>query len=166
MDEARLGAAVRSQQHLTVGLTGPAVSEARAHTQWSQPGRVALVLALILCAYILPRAAAFSSHSLTSALRFGDMHHHLLFADQLAKHRSLTPDQARDPFLRAHGDDFKPEFSINWPQAIHQLTAVWSGIFGAYSLWTVQLTNLIFTLILLAGVIDLGSILGNVRMGL
>jgi len=126
--------------------------------------RVAALAALILLAIVLPRAAALRGISVSSNLEFGDMPQHLLNLDKLAKlHAGLD----RQPYYRAHPEArtlFRP---ARWPGGVYQVALPWARTFGTLSIWTVQLTNLLFTLVLVAGVIGLGVALGgDLRHGL
>jgi 4-amino-4-deoxy-L-arabinose transferase-like glycosyltransferase len=123
---------------------------------------VAAVLVLLV-AYLLPRAVALQGISLTAPLAYVDMAYHLASADLEHRRRALA-DQLDDPYLRR----FPPQrmHPGRWPAGVYHLARPWVAAFGPLSIWTVQLTNGLFALVLLGGVVGLGWILGGVRLGL
>ncbi len=128
--------------------------------------RLVVMLALIAAAVVLPRVLTIRGVETAAIIEFADMADHLYFLDLVAKERSLSPAQQRDPFLLAFPETRPQQIAIQWPRGLYQLAGLWAPIFGAGSIWTTQLTNLLFTLILLGGVAGLGHGLGGLRVGL
>jgi hypothetical protein len=147
-------------------VTGP-VDKIRTRRVTRRQVLLALGIALTLAGlYVVPRAVALRGVSMTSHLRFIDMFYHLNRLDLMVKRNSLDPQQIADPYFARFPDQLEPLDFARWPKGVLHLAALWSGNFGPHSIWTTQLTNLVFTVILVVGVILLGRAMGGTRIGL
>ena len=127
-----------------------------------RPATIVLLL-LIAAAYAVPRCVALRGVSSTSELRYVDVLYHLLHVDLVAK-RLVLP--AADPFLARFPEVLQTDKPMRWPPGTYHAAAPWARLFGPLSIWTPLLTNLLFTAVLLAGVIGLGAATGQRRVGL
>ena len=127
--------------------------------------RVALML-LTLAALVLPRVYAFWGVQNTAAFVFADPAEHLVNADRIARLSALSTEQRQDPYLARHPELAAPLFEHKYPHGVYRVTGLWLPRLGPLSLWTTQLTNLLFTLILLVGTVGLGRVMGGWRVGL
>ena len=116
-----------------------------------------MLLLLVLLASVVPRVVAFRGISRTAALSFFDTVGHLSNATKLARLHSHG---------RAHTVDRELINESRWPPGVYHISRLWIGPLGPLSLWTTQLTNLLFGVILLAAVAGLGARLFSVRAGL
>ncbi len=128
--------------------------------------RAALLLLVVLVAYAAPRAVAYRGLRYTSTLSFGDMQEHLHNIDLLLKERTLPRRVLDDPYLTRNRHLLQTYIPQGWTHGVYQVAVPLAGWFGSNSLYTVQLTNLLFTLVLVAGLAGLGHALGSVRLGL
>ena len=126
----------------------------------------ALVL-LVLAVVVLPRLAAFWGLSHTVDPPPGtDMVQHLYRLDLLAKSFALEDQLASDPYFQTWPLAHHQIFQAQWTTGVYVVARPLAQLFGPQSIWTVQLTNLLFTLIMLAGVVGLGAAMGSTRLGL
>lgn len=128
--------------------------------------RVCALLLLIAAAYAVPRAVCLRSVTMTSQLGFMDMFYHLANLDLVHKKQTLSGEQLNDAFFKRFPHRLEPLNPLRWPMGVHFVAMPFFEAFGPQSIWTTQLTNLLFTLVLLAGVVGLGTIMGGVRVGL
>ncbi len=128
-------------------------------------GRILLFALLLVAAYALPRAVALRGVQMSAYLGFMDMYYHLSNLDLLDKVRLLEPRQRRT-YAARFPHIFAPLNKLRWPLGVHRVASLWARPLGPQSLWTTQLTNLLFSLVLVAGVVGLGTIMGGLRVGL
>ena len=129
--------------------------------RWGTPVLVALIL---LAGYVLPRVIAFSGVTMTSQQLFLDMPAHL--TNMTLLERSAGVDVEADPYLSRFPEMLNLDFSTRWPTGIYEVAAPLARIFGPLSIWTTQLVNFIFTVVLVLAVVCLGSKMGDTRLGL
>ena len=127
--------------------------------------RGCLLTAVIIAALLIPRLWAISGISLTSDLQFADTLSHLLNLDRLTRTHSLDRPQIDDPFLAKHPGLLMLNNQANWPPGLYHVALPASAAFGTMSIWTTQLTNLLFYGVLLVGVFGLGRVMGGWRVG-
>jgi hypothetical protein len=118
----------------------------------------ALILALFV-AYLLPRMIALREVEVVSALVYRDMPAHAFMLDMLTK--TLFGGALEKPKT---GLDL--EYHPRWPHGTYYVASLFSRSFGPISIWTSQLTNFFFSILLVAGVIGLGTVAGSLRVGL
>ena len=138
-----------------------------AHAPGSPRPLLVLVL-LVVAAGIAPRLLALWGVSHTAVHQFEDMPHHLMLLDVISKRRFL-PELQRDPSLEPfslYNEQRNSHLRAQWPPGIQHLASPLARVFGPASIWTVQLTNLLFSLLLALGVVGLGRALDDLRMGL
>ena len=128
--------------------------------------RLILLIAAIAAALIVPRMLTLRGVQTAAVMEFADMADHLYMLDIYAKRWALSEAQQQDPYLLAFPDTRPDELAIQWPPGLYRLAALWSAPLGAGALWTTQLTNLLFTLILLGAVVGLGHAMAGLRVGL
>ncbi len=120
------------------------------------------LLAALALAVVLPRAWALQGVDFVDYFTFADMPAHVVNADKLHG-LYFQGDEAffsRAPVQRALNNP------VRWPAGVYHVALPWVHLFGPLSVWTTQLTNLIFLVLLLAGVVRLGAHLHSVRLGL
>lgn len=116
-----------------------------------------LLVALIVVAYVAPRAVAYRGVQTVSVMAFFDGVGHLRNADKLYRLHAQGPQHVdSETLIRAEA----------WPRGVYHVTRLFMGWFGPLSLWTTQATNLLFSVVLVLGVIGLGASLFNLRVGL
>ena len=126
-----------------------------------------LLLLLVLATVVLPRLWAYRGLAYTADSPPGtDMVAHLYRLDLMAKSYSLEDQLNSDPYFRKYPLGHHQIFQAQWTTGVYAVARPVAQIFGPQSIWTVQLTNFVFTLILLAGVIGLGAAMGSTRLGL
>ena len=126
--------------------------------------RLAIMLALLGLALSVPRALTLHGIRVAAIFEFADMADHLYFLDTLAKRR--LDKHAGDPFFQMFPETLPDRLAEQWTTGVYHVARLWALPLGTGSLWTTQLTNLLFTLILLGAVVGLGSTLGGIRVGL
>ncbi len=117
-------------------------------------------------AYGAPRLVAYRGLEQAAPLEFLDMNRHLRNLDVVEKLGRLDPSAWDDPFFKSFPELYKPHSPVKWPHGVYWAASPWARLFGPASIWTVQLTNLCFSLILVAGIIGLGAAAGSVSAGL
>ena len=122
-----------------------------------------LVLLLVVAAYVLPRIIAYRGVSMTHRLVFIDMSTHLTNLVLLQRSRGVSPDA--DPYLLRHPQVLMLDFAERWPTGVYEIAAPLAEAFGPLSIWTTQLTNLLFTLVLVLALFGLGREMGHRRVG-
>ena len=134
---------------------------------WRSPRvRLVLLIGAIAAALAVPRILTLRGVETAAVIEFADMADHLYMLDIYAKRLWLSEAQQQDPYLLAFPHTRPDDLAIQWPPGLYRLAALWSGSLGAGALWTTQLTNLLFTLILLGSVIGLGHAVASWRLGL
>ncbi len=126
-----------------------------------------LLLLLVLAVVVLPRLWAYWGLSYTADSPPGtDMVAHLYRLDLLTKSFSLEDQLQSDAYFARYPLGHHQIFQAQWTTGVYAVARPLAQVFGPQSIWTVQLTNLVFTLVLLAGVIGLGAAMGSTRLGL
>ncbi len=125
-----------------------------------------IFLALIAAAYITPRVVACWGVGYTNILTSHDPMYHLYNAEQLYKVNVLSDRIDDNPLFIHHAGAFIPIHPRRWPPGLYQVTFPLVAIFGPTSIWTTQLINLLFSAILVWGVVGIGARMGNIRAGL
>ncbi len=127
--------------------------------RWRRP----LVLALLLlAAYAVPRGVAYRGITHLQAQGFGDAFEHY---ENLHRHLQRGPRSLPlTPHVRAHPSLIRHN-AAGWPRGVYEIAAPLAALFGVTSIWTVQLTHLLFTVVLVWGVLGLGAALGGPRVG-
>ena len=128
--------------------------------------QLVLFLLLIAAAYVAPRVVAFWGIGYTSILSSHDPMYHLYNAEQLYKVKALSERIDNDPLFRGHPGAFIPIHHRKWPPGVYQLSLPLVAIFGPASIWTTQIINLLFTAIMVWGLIGIGTRMGSIRAGL
>ena len=132
------------------------------HLRTPEGRRAALMIGLIAAAFLVPRLLALQGLSHTWHFDFGDGPIHLEGVDKLAKLGALPQEEVER--LARLGVEL--EKGPNHPDGVYRVAAVFSRHLGPLSIWTTQLTNGLFTLVLLLGVVGLGHAAGGLRLGL
>ncbi len=127
--------------------------------------QIAILLVLILVALVGPRLLLLDV-PLTVNLGFEDVTNHLLNLDLSHRRGQLDARQLADPYLEANQVDLLHLNPEGWPPGVYTVARPWVGWLGPLSVWTTQLTNLVFWVIMLLGVAGLGWRLGGLRLGL
>jgi len=141
----------KKQQQLS-GTIGPLVKRA-------------LPVLVIAAVFAGPRLVALRGAPVSSMFHFEDMPLHQLLLDKLIKRHSLPQQHLEAPFLQDRPELMKLTRPPHWPLGVHLAAAPWALLFGAGATWTTQLTNLLFSVLLLCGVYGLGRRLGDRRLG-
>ena len=147
----------------------PAGRRQRPWASWLQRPRAhaALLGLLILVLLAVPRLTALSGVPMAYQLTHQDGVNHLLNLALFHQKRTLDPAQLSDPFLAERPTVLVRNNLIGWPPGIYHVASLWVGTFGPYSLWTTQLTNAVFLVLLLLGVVGLGlELSGSLAVGL
>lgn len=119
-------------------------------------GRLLLLCAALAVAYAAPRIYAYRGVEVATALDFMDMEQHQLNLDLLEKRMRLEPSSWNDPLLdtdQALGQLRNP---VKWPHGAYWAALPWAHQWGLGSIWTVQLTNLFFSVLMVVGLVGLG----------
>lgn len=125
-------------------------------------GRLALMIALLGLAFLAPRLLALHDLPFSWHFGFGDGPIHYIVVDKMAKLRQM-PESERQRLERL---EVTPERSALVPRGVHWLASLWAGSLGPMSIWTTQLTNGLFTLLMVLGMIGLGAEVKDLRLGL
>jgi hypothetical protein len=120
---------------------------------------------VLLAAAVLPRLLTLRGVAMTAQLGFADLPLHIVNLDRLHKLRSFDEARTTDPFFRLAPHQRELVNTDRWPAGAYHVARLWSGCFGPLSLWTTLLTNLLFTLVLVAGVIGLGVVMRDADTG-
>ncbi len=128
---------------------------------------ITLLSLAILAAVVTPRVVALRGLPATHHFVFMDQMYHQANQNALALTRS-TPAERLDPFLQENDWTRDLFHGSRWSKAIYHLNLGWHRLLdvGLQSPAPILLTNLLFTLLLLLGVVALGRELGGVRLGL
>ena len=129
--------------------------------KWCTP---ALVVLILLGGYVLPRVVALGGVTMTNQLYFMDMPVHLTNMTLLDRISGLQ--LGSDPYLSRFPEMAQLDFATRWPTGLYELAAPMARAFGPLSIWTTQLVNLLFTVVLVLAVVLLGRKLGGTRTGL
>ena len=119
-------------------------------------------MGLIAVALVLPRLLALWGVPYAASLAYGDGPDHYLYTDQLTKAADLSEQRV----ARLQQLKVVPRSTALQPLGLYRVAGVWSRWLGPMSIWTTLLTNGLFTLILLAGLVGLGCTMGSLRLGL
>jgi len=130
------------------------------------PVRVGLFLLLILAAYIVPRAWAYRGIDIVTNFTFADQIYHNFHMDVMGKRQALGKATLDDPYLKHFPELTMRIHPYRWPGAVYYVALPWAMLFGSMSIWTTQITNFIFFLVLVAGIVGLGHAMGSLRLGL
>lgn len=122
-------------------------------------------IVVLLLAIVLPRAIALRGVSMSAQLQFADMPLHLINLDKLDKLHRLDRAQLEDPFFELAPRHRELFASQRWPLSTYRVGRHFSAIFGPLSIWTTQLTNLVFTLLLVLAVYGLGAAMADRSTG-
>lgn len=121
---------------------------------------------LVLAALLLPRLLALRG-ALQVPLRFyDDLPEHLCNLDLIDRLARLQPEAAADPFVHEHPELATPCHPMRWPPVPYLVARPVAAALGPLSLWTTQVPNFLFFLVLLAGLAALGRAMGDLRLGL
>ena len=123
--------------------------------------RHGLLLGAIVLAVVLPRVLALGGVKYVDHFSFNDMPAHLANADKLHG-RTLHQDPYFDRAPTVAGLDN----ALRWPAGVYHVALPWIAAFGPLSVWTTQLTNGVFLVVLLLAVARLGKHLHSTRLGL
>ena len=126
-------------------------------------GRYRTMLLLFAVAYLLPRVVAYRGISRIENNGFNDMSTHLT---NVSKSHGLSCQADTDPYFRQAPGQRVLAGASKWPHGVYHVARPWVHLFGPLSIWTTQLTNLVFSLVLMVGVFWLGVPLGGTRVGL
>lgn len=139
---------------------------ARAARSLSQgrPLTVAFVAVLLLL-FLLPRALSWHGITMTSSLTFHDMPQHLCNADYLYKELTVEPEAQLRPLLIERGRLAMPFLPTRWSNGFYALSLPLVGLFGPMSIWTTQILNFLFTVVLALAVYLLGRRLAGPGLG-
>lgn len=123
-----------------------------------------LFLILMVSAYCIPRVAFW--HGITMSVKLGDFVLHQNNLDLIYKNRILDKRQRGSSFAENNDAYFRTYNADRWPKGVYYFAQLWVGLFGPRSIWTTQVTNLLFSLVLAAGLLGLGTVLGSLRIGI
>lgn len=126
-------------------------------------GRALLALFIVTAAYGLPRLVQLWGVSRTAHFQFLDMPVHLTNATLLARSTGVEPTD--DPYLARFDDVLTLDFATRWPTGVYEMAGPLIHLFGPLSIWTTQLLNLLFTVVLVLAVMGLGSCADAPRAG-
>ena len=115
------------------------------------------LLLLLLAAYLVPRVYYWHGVSAAVHHRFLDMHGHQVNLDTLCRQSTLPAQALEDPFItQGEGRLDKQMYNpVRWPHGLYHVAALWGCSLGVLSPWTTRLTNLLFTVVLLMGMLGL-----------
>ena len=132
------------------------------------PTRIQRVLlpALILLVYVGLRLWAYHGISTVPAHTFFDQILHMYHLELMAKQATLAPELLTDRFLEDNPELLRRAMPFRWPGGVYHAALPWAMLFGPTSILTVQLTNALFTVLLLWGMVGLARELGFPRAGL
>ena len=128
--------------------------------------QIIVLVTLIVLAVVGLRLWVLHDVPMTASLGFEDVNNHLLNLDLRRRRATLDATQLADPYLRDHLEDTVPLNPEGWPPGVYTVARPWVGIFGPLSVWTTQLTNLLFYAVLLWGCFGLGRAVAGTRAGL
>ena len=139
----------------------PAPPPANSKRRW-----LLLLAAVVLLAFVVPRAMALRGIPLAVNLEFADQLFHQYHVDLLYKQAVLDDEHLSHPYFQAFPDMMRPVIPLRWPRTVYYVTVPFAALFGSYSIWTTQATNLLATLLLLTAVILLGRAMHSTQTGL
>ena len=142
-------------------------SQPQSPRRWT-PRRIALVCALVLALgalYVVPRAVALQGVAVVVNLHFKDMMDHLEKLNMMHLRATLPQGRVDDRYFKRFPEKADPHNVMRWPRGMQYVALPFVGTFGPFSVWTVQLTNGVFSLILIIGVLLLGRAMGGWRVG-
>lgn len=119
------------------------------------PRRVLLLILILAGVYALPRLVTLRGIDRAHEFTNGDQVMHLV--NLVLRTRAWKPGVLRDSaLLQDDSDAFQPRQSTRWPPGVYAVASILAATFGPTSIWTTQLTNLLFLIILTLGVVLLG----------
>lgn len=137
---------------------------AQTHSPW-RPGAGRLVLVgAVLLSLFFTRADYLRESDFAAPFNFFDMQAHLIRLDIYDKVSRLDPTPQSRHFVQQFQPLYRPDFK--WPPGVYAVAGPVMAALGPQSRRAVQLVNLLFTLVLLVGVIGLGRALGSWEVGL
>lgn len=119
----------------------------------------------LLAVYAVPRLWALHGVSRTTFIASMDTYYHLVKVDMQVKRWTMLEELSRDPYIARNPQRLDPYQNARWTMGVIRLGALFSVMFGPQSIWTTQLTNLVFSAILVVAVLGLGRMVGSVRIG-
>ena len=126
--------------------------------------RVLLLVLLLAGVYLAPRAVAL--HGVQRTFNFANGDHLSHVVNLILLTRAWKPGvQRAGAFIEAHPDAFSLQNPTRWPRGTYLVATPFAAIFGASSIWTVQLTNGLFSALLALGVVLLGRYLMGLTAG-
>jgi len=125
-----------------------------------------LLVALLVVAWVAPRAVALRGVAHGYHFRFMDMVYHLSNLDELDKLARLPAAARQDPFFHHFGGELDRFHAEQWPTTVYQVARLFLPLGGPDSVWVPLGVNALFTLVLVVGVLLLGHALGGLRLGL
>ena len=129
---------------------------------------IALLSLSILAAVAVPRIIALGGQEGTHHLVFMDMMYHQANQNALTLAAAATDQRPLHPFLLENDWTLDLFHGARWSKAIYRLNMLWHSLLdvGLQSPAPVLLTNLLFTLLMVLGVVALGREMGGRRLGL
>ena len=118
---------------------------------------LAILLFLLLATYVGPRAYYWNGVTAAVHHNFMDMHGHLVNLDTVCRQATLPPQARQSAFLTNEAvlPANRMLNPMRWPHGLYHLAAVWGCGLGVLNPWTTRLTNLLFTVVLVLGVMGL-----------
>ena len=127
--------------------------------------RAAATVIVLLLLFLLPRALSWHGATMSAYLSFHDMPQHLSNADFLYKELTVEPEAQLKPLLAARGHLAMPFLPSRWTRGVYLLSQPLVALFGPLSIWTTQVLNSLFTMVLVLAVYLLGRQLAGPRLG-
>ncbi len=127
--------------------------------------RAAATVALLLLLFLLPRALSWGGVTMTSYLSFHDMPQHLCNADFLYKELTVEPEARLRPLVTDRQQMAMPFLPSRWTRGLYVLSLPLVALFGPLSIWTTQLINLLFSVVLALAAYLLGRRLVGPGLG-
>ena len=143
---------------------GAPLTRAAQFLSRGRPRAVATVVVLLLL-FLLPRALSWHGATMSSYLSFHDMPQHLCNADFLYKELTVEQEAQLRPLLMERGRLGMPFLPTRWSKGIYALSLPLVGLFGPLSIWTTQILNFFFTVVLVLAVYLLGLRLAGPELG-
>jgi len=124
------------------------------------------LLLLIAAASVIPRLVALRGVPHSAQLVFGDMPLHLLNLEKELKTWTVGYSSDNTPYFGEAPQDLQRHNFTRWPPGVYKVALPLARLFGPLSIWTTQLTNLLFLGVMVLGLFLLGRTLGSTRLGL
>lgn len=123
-------------------------------------------MAILAAVYLLPRAATYHGVELTAPLDFNDMDRHLYALDLMSRGQLEPGPPGAAPALPLLQLVQESLSAPRWTSGVYLASLPQAALFGVASIWTTQITNLLFTALLLLGLSRLALRLGGRRLAL